>query len=174
MSDGDINAALGQSGPCPEVVCNGKTWKIGHPTQVAKAELNRIVVATAAAAVEQNRSVLPPAMFQQMISDLTAKIGKRYYQTWHEGWIEIALGQDGDILFLLSLLRQNHPAATEADARMLYAECGDQLKVAMAQVMPVFFQVLEADYPSQLPASQRETLANALRMRFLTPVEPTS
>lgn len=174
MSDGDLNATLGASGPCPEISCAGKTWKIGHPTQEAKAELNRIVVAVASAALEANRSVLPPAVFSQMFSDFTAKVSKRYYQTWHEGWIEIALGQDGDVLFLLSLMRIHQTGATEADARTLYTEAAEQVGVAMAQVMPVFFQVLEADYPSQLPKEQRANLSGVLRARFLSQAAPTS
>ena len=60
MSDGDLNATLGESGAPPEINYGGKVWKVGYPTQAAKAELNKIVVATAAAAVEEHRATLPP------------------------------------------------------------------------------------------------------------------
>ena len=171
--DGDLNATLGESGACPEIVHNGKTWKVGYPTQKAKAILNNLVVAYASAEIQTASESLPPALYQQMLSDFTTKIGQRYYKTWHQGWIEIAMGQDGDILFLLSLVKLHQPNATENDARMLFEECGPMVQTAMAQVMPVFFQILEADYPSQLPKENRAQLRAAAENRFRSLLKPT-
>lgn len=169
-----LNAVLGQSGACPEISDNGKTWKIAHPTQQAKAILNVLIVQRASEEIETQGKNLPPGVSARMFDSLTKMVVAKHFHTWHPGWLEAVGSQDGDILFLLSLLKINHPTATEADAFTLYANCPGKVKIALAQVMPPFFDLLEPDFPPQVEASQRAELMEGLRKKYLLPPEPST
>ncbi len=170
----DLNSVLGQSGACPEIELNGKAWKIGHPTQKAKTTLNVLVVQRAANEITSLEGLLPPATTARMFDALTKSIGAKHYQTWHPGWLDTMGSQDGDILFLQSLIRVNHPEATEQDAFDLYANRLGQVKIAMALVMPPFLDLLEKEFPPQIPEAQRAELMGQFRKRYLLPQEPST
>jgi hypothetical protein len=170
-----VQNLLGDAGACPEVELNGKAWKIGHPTQRAKAALEELAAAKAVSEVVALKGVVPPAAYAEMFADVMRGIKTGAYKTFSPGWVEQATGPAGGALFLLSLLRERHPEATEEDAVALAAAKPDEVQAALARVLPPFFEALLATAP--IPAAQKghvlKVLADAMA-DFLTPQTPTS
>ena len=151
-----VTGMLGNSGSCPEVSHGGKVCKIGHPSQGSKAELERLVVAVAGREVFELKGVLPPAQYAEILSSFTKMVSGGAYKTWAPGWQEVTTGNPH--LFLLALLRENHPEAKEADAVSLQDGCDDQVGVALAQVLPGFIKLLLRERKDVTP-EQREQIA---------------
>ncbi len=168
MADG-VNEVLGQSGPKPTITHNGKTWEIAHPTQKAKAHLVAIVTESAKASVRDLKPYTPPEEYAEMWDSVINKITARYFHTWHPGWMAAIGGQDGNVVLLLSLMRIAHPEATEADSRDLLTECPEEVAAAFAEVMPGFFDLLEKDFPPQVPKDQRAIHIAAIKRVFQSP-----
>ncbi len=156
-----VSAELGAAGPCPVVTYKGKPWSIGWPTQRAKATLENLVFLIAKRNVEQLKSVMPPHEFAIEQAALSSMIRGGKYRTWGPLWVEVNNGPDGNTLFLLSLLRENHPEATFADAEGMWAESTDDVQTALAQVIPGFFKLLVAAAPGT-PEQKAEILARSV------------
>lgn len=187
MLDGDeapsVTTLLGSSGACPEVRHNGKVWKIGHPTGRAKACLEQLAVASAFDEVEALQASLSPQRYQKAYRELLASVAAREYKTWGSGWQRVVWGEMSAQLFLLSLLRENHPEATEEDALMLAGAAPEKVSLALVQVVPTFLALLLSERTDVAP-EQREKImgaANEIAKRFNpnpspsapTPSEPT-
>lgn len=139
-----IQQTLGAAGACPEIVLDGKTWTIGHPTQRAKAVLEELAAARAVGEVRALKNALPPDAYAETFRELTASIAAGEYKTWAAGWQRVVFGPGGSGLFLLSLLREHQPRATEADALHLATAAPDETTAALARVIPGFFELLLA------------------------------
>lgn len=161
MSDGaespSVTTMLGAAGACPEIRHDGKTWKIGHPTQRAKACLEQLAVASAFDEVEALEATLPPQRYQKAYRELLASVAAREYKTWGPGWQRVVWGPMSAQLFLLSLLRENHPDATEDDALTLAGADPGRVSLALAQVIPSFLALLLSDRKDVTP-EQREKI----------------
>jgi hypothetical protein len=142
-------AALGDAVPPPEVQWNGKPWKIGHPTQGAKAELEKLVVEVAEGSLAELRGTLKPARFAALEKQLDDKILARQWQTWGSLWSEVINGPKSFPLFLLSLMRPHHPDATLADAEGLWLGANRACRNALVMVLPGFFELLAASLPAE-------------------------
>ncbi len=167
-----VQNLLGDAGACPEIEWNGKRWKIGHPTQGAKGCLEELVAAKAVAEVKAIKGVLPADDYAEMFKALLSRITTGYYRTFFPGWIEQTTGGGGAVLFLLSLLRERHPDATEADAVGLAGERGDEVQAALARVVPSFFEMLVASathIPPDQKAAMRSAMAGVVAAAFPPP-----
>lgn len=176
MSDSapGVQQILGNSGACPEIPLDGKVWRIGHPTQRAKAVLEELAAGRAVAEVRALKGVLPPDAYSEMFTELTKSIAAGDFKTWHPGWQRVTLGGGNSHLFLLSLLRECHPSATEADALRLAREAGEEVTAAMARVIPGFFDLLLAGL-GLTPDQQSETRAKIHEIvARLLPTPPTA
>ena len=149
-----ITTILGSAGACPEITALGKTWKIGHPTQRAKAVLEQLVVASAVAEVRQLKDVLPPDAYAETFRELTDAIASRHYKTWGAGWQRIVWGPRSGYLFLLSLLREHHPTATEDDVAALAGAAPEEVTAALIEVTPNFIRLLLLDRKDITPEQQ--------------------
>lgn len=161
MAADSLQVALGEAGACPEVGWNGKIWKIGHPTQRAKAILEELAADRSISEVVAMKAYLSPAAYAELFAESRRAIAKREYATWGEGWQAVMSSIDGGLLFLLSLLRVNHPEATEETVRGLMADKGDEVAAAMDRVMPPFFALLVESLPAP-PAERAKHLAGML------------
>src|ERR1700757_3924286 len=132
---------LGNSGAFPEIPLDGKVWKIGHPTQRAKAVLESLAIQKATDEVLSKEGVLPPAAFERVWESFTDKIAGGDFKTWRKGWRKAVFGPP-ETLFLLSILRENHPEATEKDALKIMIQKPRQLQVAYMEVVPGFLSLL--------------------------------
>lgn len=150
-------AALGAAAGPVEVEHAGKTWRVGHPTQRAKAELEKLVVAVAEQSLADIKDALPAARYAAKEKRLDDMIFARQWQTWGELWREVVDGPLSFPLFLLSLMRPYHEAATVQDAESLWLGANRACRRALVMVLPGFFKLL-AD---QLPADQEERRAAA-------------
>jgi hypothetical protein len=153
---------LGAAGACPEISFGGKTWKIGHPTGRAKAALEELAVGRAVWHVRELKGVLPHDDYQATFRELTASISAGDYKTWGDGWQRMLFsGVNNGVLFVLALLRECHPEATEADARNLAANEPEQVNAALARVIPDFLcKLLDG-----LPLSTEERTQAEARIR---------
>ncbi len=155
-----VQNLLGDAGACPEVEWNRKVWKIGHPTQGAKGALEELAAAKAVAAVTELKGAVPPATYAEMFENVMRGIKTQAYKTFAPGWLEQATGPAGGTLFLLSLLRERHPDATEEDAVGLATARPDEVQAALARVLPPFFDLLLEKAP--LPATQKQAVLAAV------------
>lgn len=166
---------LGDAGACPEVELGGKTWRIGHPTQRAKAALEELAAASAVAEVVALKGVVPAATYAEMFEGVARAVKRREYRTFGPGWLEQTTGPAGGSLFLLSLLRERHPEATEDDALALATAKPDEVQAALARVLPPFFELLMAKAP--IPDAQKPKVLAAITgamADFLRGPTPTS
>jgi hypothetical protein len=168
MSLGDV---LGSSGPCPEITVKGKTWKIGHPTQKAKAELENLAVRAAVSEVRSLKEVLPADAYKEAFAELTASISARDFRTWGTGWQRIVWGPQSVHLFLLSLLREHQSQATESDAIELATSAPEELAAALAQVVPSFVLLLLNDR-KDITHQQRDEILRVVQERISQQPQP--
>ena len=162
-----VTTMLGASGACPEIRLNGKVWKVGHPTQRAKATLETLAVAQAVAEATALKDVLPAEQYAQLFKQITDNIGAKHYKTWGDGWREIVWGPQSTHLFFLSLLRENHPDATEEDAQALMDGAAEQVAAALVQVIPPFVSLL-LDARKGMTPEQRRHVMGVVRERLET------
>jgi hypothetical protein len=160
MDSPSVQNLLGAAGGCPEIILGGKTWKIGHPTQRAKGVLEELVVSKAVAEIIALKRLLPAEQYSEMFKSLREAIESGDYHTGGTSWAKIALTGLNAHLFLLALLRENHPEATEEDARKLAISEPEQVQLALARVVPGFFDLLLSGLP--LPPDQRAKVRAAL------------
>jgi hypothetical protein len=142
-----VGPVLGDAGPPAEFEFRGRTWKVGHPVQAAKAELEKLVLQYVLESHEAMRGVWPDAKFAAKEKELDELIYGRHYRTWGSLWKVAVNGPDGNALLLLSLLKAHQPAAALDDARAMWANATRQVLIAYAQVMPDFFSALVASHP---------------------------
>ncbi len=156
---------LGDAGACPEITHKGKAWKLGHPTQRAKAALEELVTSAAVREVTAMKSYLPAGDYRELLAELQGAISAGSYRTWGAGWQRVIGGTDGSVMFLLSLLRERQPEAALADAWALATDCADEIGLGMVRVVPGFFALLVEAYPVPLPPEKKaELVATATEM----------
>lgn len=163
--DGDDNPSvtdmLGSAGACPEIKHNGKTWRVGHPTQRAKATLEVLAADVAIAEVEALEATMDPKRYAKAYKHVMTSVQSREYRTWGEGWQKVVWGPMSSHLFLFSLIRENHPDATEANVIELMQTEPTQVARALAQVVPPFVRLLLSER-RDIPPKQREELLRGL------------
>lgn len=148
-----IGDLLGDAGALPEIEYGGRVWKIGKPTQRAGDCLVQLTIRAAMREIQALKGVVDDADYRAMFDDFTVSVQTGAYKTWGDRWSAMAAGMDGTVRFLLSLLRERHPDATESDAMSLMVNCGDEVKAAFAQVLPPFLFLLLDHHPAVLAAS---------------------
>lgn len=166
-----VTTLLGSAGARPEIRHAGTVWKIGHPSQRAKSELELLAVAAAFAEVRELKAALPADAYAEAFQELVSSVAAKHYKTWGPGWQRVVWGPQSSHLFLLSLLREAHAQATEADAKALAAACPEEVTLALVQVVPNFVSLLLNDRPELTP-EQRENLmgvVNAALAKLLPP-----
>lgn len=166
-----VGVMLGAAGPCPEVEHGGRAWKVGHPTERARVELERLAVQVASRSIYELEAALPPQEFKKASETFVRAVSAKRYKTWGEGWQEIVFSPENLHLFLLSLLRQNHPDATEDLAQELISACRLQVSVALAQVLPDFIKLLLRAHKMLTP-EQRERFAGEFVERATAALAP--
>jgi len=158
MSDTPMGAARA----CPEIEWNGQTWKIGYPTGRAKDILKKLFIRQATDDVISLKNVLDGEQYAEMFESHRLALQSGKFEPFKPGWNAVMQSPNGGSLFLLSLLRLNHPNATLADANGITMDKGDELALIIDQVMPDFFSVLVADLKIS-PEKRQETLATLMQ-----------
>lgn len=168
-----VQNTLGAAGACPEIPLDGRVWRVGHPTQRAKAALEEFAAAAAVNEALALKGVLPPAAYQELFAATARDVQAKAFRTWGPGWQRVVFDPLNSHLFLWSLLRENHPDATEADARRLMAAEPDRVSLALARVVPDFFRMLLDGLG--LTADRRAAAEEAIRAftATLSPQPPT-
>lgn len=161
-----VGLELGDSGPCPKIVHKDKTWLLGHPTQRAKAELELLVIEQAKRNLEAVRPVLSAAEYRAEENELRMAIRGGHHKTWGPLWVAINNGPDTNTLFLTSLLRERQLEAKVEDAERLWDECAEEVKDALALVVPSFYAILVQKLPGT--PEQRAKILAASVAEFLS------
>lgn len=174
-TDAGIGPAIGDAGPCPKIVFNGKTWTIGHPTQVAKVELELLVIDVAQANIDAFKR-RDPAKHEAKSKLLDLQIEGGHHKTGGELWATVNNGPDGQPLFLASLLKENHPEITLADAKAMFRQEQRQVRRALALTVPSFFEILANDLPltPEDRAAKRAELTAEFLAAMAEPVASTA
>ncbi len=157
-----VMESLGDAGACPEIDLNGKLWTIGHPTQRAKAELEKLAVQQATREILDARPLIGDVAYQEAMTSHRRGMAAKEYKTFGAGWQAVIQGPDGHVLFLLALLRERHPEANEGIARELISTRGDEVAVALMQVAPPFCEMLVRDMTAT-PEEKAEALAKMVQ-----------
>lgn len=161
-----VQQHLGAAGACPEIEWGGKTWRVGHPVQKARAALEELVAAKAVAETRALEGILDPAAYDAAQKDCLRAIRAGECRTWGAQWVATVNGPDGDYLFLMSLIKPQHPDATEADVSGLMSDRGFELAAALERVCPAFFTELAAARKGAT-ARQRQEIADQFTARLL-------
>ena len=164
-----VQNTLGAAGACPEIPLDGRVWRVGHPTQRAKAALEEFAASAAVNEVLSLKGVLPAAAYSELWAQTARDVQGRSFRTWGPGWQRVVFDPLNAHLFLWSLLRECHPDATEADAKRLMAAEPERVSLALARVVPDFFRLLLAGL--SLTADQ-QTQAEAALAAFAATLAP--
>lgn len=134
--------ALGSAGACPEVRWGDKTYRVGFPTQRAKARLEALVAAQAVAEVRALRDSLDPAAYAEMFEAVNDAVRTRQHRTGGRMWQRALAEPGGVLLFPLALFREHHPDMTPEELRALMIAEPEQVRAALLQVVPGFFRAV--------------------------------
>lgn len=181
-----VTVSLGASGVCPPVEFGGKTYRLGHPTQVAKAdyELGIIEAEKRSIAQQLKHGIISPAEAAAERSKLGSALDRGDQKAGKPLWLAYTFGhpETGDtsrvmtglMIYVHGLFRQNHPDLTFADVGAIWDGAGEDLKLAMKQVVPSFF-TWAADAMS-LPPDARAQIAATVETMLggMFPVPATS
>lgn len=146
-------ALLAPDSALPEIPHGGTVWKLGRPDQDARARLEKLAIKVAVDQVRALKGVLDPGAYQELFGDVTRNLGR--YATWRDRWQEVVFDPANGHLFLWSLLQAHHPAVTAEQVLRLIAEAPEEAELALAQVLPDFFQVLLSAALELVPAADR-------------------
>lgn len=149
---------------CPVIQHGEKLWKIGHPTQAAKDRLEKLVVADAWENVTAARLGIPD-VDDEAARSFHEAVRNREYRTGGKMWAAAFSRPDGQVKFYLSLIREHHPEATEADVMRLMADKPDEFLTAIELVTPRFFFV--AAEAMKLPPDKAKAWAEKLGAEFV-------
>lgn len=153
-----VQALLGDAGAPAEIHTGSgdaaRVWKVGHPTQKAKAVLEELVT-------QHARKALLATGDPNALSAWLDRVEAGEYRTLRPGWVRVTRGPDGGALFLAALLRTHHPDATPADAAALAEAEPEQVKAATLRVAPQLFRLL-AESAGLPPETVRAVAAEAM------------
>jgi hypothetical protein len=170
VSVGDV---LGAAGSPAEVVWGGKTYKVGPPTDGAISRVEMLVAAQAGAEVDALKGVLPDSQHRELADDLKRKLMARSHRAGGDLFTETLQSPDGQVLYLLALLREYHPEMTERDARRMTADVPDQVERALILVTPDFL-MLVAEMKGADPRRVQAILDQLNRSTGSSPGSPAS
>lgn len=147
-----VTVALGAAGVFPPVEYDGKTYLLGHPTQVAKAdyELGVVEAEKRSIAAQLRHGLITPAEASVEKSKLGIALDRGDHKTGKKLWLSYVFRdpETGDtsrwmtglLVFVHCLFRQNHPAITFPEVQAIADGAADDLKLALKQVTPAFFR----------------------------------
>jgi len=135
--------ALGAAGVCPEIVWGDRVYRLGHPTQRAKAAFCDLIADAEFRGVQTAlaRGYMTEAKADAAVERLGQRIDRREHQPGGELFYKYSLGSEagaGAVLFLLSLFRENHPGMTREDVAALSEARPAEVKFAVRRVVPLF------------------------------------
>lgn len=165
-----VQQILGAAGACPEIVHGKRRWKVGHPTQAAKARLEKLAAKVALDEVRRLKDTLDPAAYQEAFGEAVKSL--KNYRTWRPGWQAVVFDPANSHLYLWSLIQEHHPDASEEDVLAICRDAPEEVVAAMAQVLPDFFRLLLSEIrPHLSPEAFAAAEATVGQMRAR--LEPT-
>ena len=138
-SVGDV---LGAAGEPATVRWRDRDYRVGPPTTGAITRAEMLVAKAAGSELDALRGQLPDAQFRKLDTALTAKLLARAHRAGGELFNEVMGSPDGQVLYLLALLREHHPDLNESDARGMMAEVPEQVERALILVTPDFLRLV--------------------------------
>lgn len=164
-----VTATLGQSGACPPIAHCGKTYRLGHPIQTAKALYEDAIVEAERRAIDTllRRKWITPQQHRDDLKALAGQVESGQHAWGGPLWLKYTFGDQAAAsaeLFLLALLQVNHPDAGIELARAMMAADSIDVRLAIAKVVPGFFEW--AVETLQLPEPERLKVAAAVAERM--------
>lgn len=121
------------------VTSGGTTWRVGLPTQAAKARYEQLVFEREKDLVMRQKAFLPVADFQARCDALARQLEDRQFATGQPLWLKYASSGEGWVMWLQSLLAEHHPEVTFRQVVDLLKDKGDEVRLVLAAVVPNFF-----------------------------------
>ena len=143
MAD-SIQDVLGAAGECPQVRHGDRVYKLGFPTQRAKARIEELVAAQAVREVLDLKPALPPAAYAELTDGVRADVAAKAHRTGGPLWARVLNGPGGQNIFLLAFFRENHPDVTADEVDALAAHHPEEVNAALLRVLPDFFEIVGA------------------------------
>lgn len=166
-----LSDILGAAGGAFPVEHAGRTWRVGAPTLRARDVFHKLLVAAALKAAQESDLDIPGLGTLKQFRD---DHHQKKYRPGAEKWREWAEGEEGNALFLASLLYQHHPAEASVElAKQMIEESPDAVAVALGEVLPGFFDLLAADERMPRPVRDLYSRAAAHLRRKATGAPPT-
>lgn len=152
----EIPSMIQQLGLPSDVPFGGQVYKLGPPSQKAKAILEELVAVQAVTGLSKLQHVLPPDRFRRMESVISRQLAAEEHATGGELWGEVLGTPAGSTLFTLSLFRVNHPEMTREQCEEISAGASVELSAALVRQVPGFF---EQAFPKMPPAERAKRVA---------------
>lgn len=152
-------------GDCPRITVDGIEWKVGWPTKRAKKRLEQMVAGKAITEVDSLKDMLSAELYRKKSDDVLSLVTAGEHRVGGQLWNRVMASESGATLYLLSLLRENHPDATEEQTYRLMLHSPEQVRVAIALVTPNFYRLigeekgLTPDQQAQLMKQAQDALS---------------
>lgn len=154
MGDG-----LNGASDCPRIKTESAEYKVGWPTKRARKRLEQLVAARAITELEELADTLRPDVYRTRSDKVLALVTAGAHKVGGELWNTVMASEAGATLYLLSLVREHHPDATEEHVNALLYKYPDQVQVAIRLVTPNFYRLLGEERgltPEQLDQLQKQ------------------
>lgn len=140
-----VGDALGAAGACPAIDFNGKAYRLGHPTQQAKARFEQAVVDAELSnfRTQLARGFVTQAEYDEKIDRLGGQCDRREHAVGGPLWLKYTVGREvmaGWQLHVWSLFAENHGDITPADVRAMMADDPAALRLLVRRTVPPFFE----------------------------------
>lgn len=130
---------LADAGPPLTVQYEGRTYRLGFPTQAAKARYENLVLKAETDMVLRQKAFLPPDDYQMRCDKLSEQINGRAFATGEPLWMKYSLSPTGWLLWVQSLFGEHHPEITAEDVVKLLSAKGEEVRFLLGAVVPSFF-----------------------------------
>lgn len=139
--DPAISDVLADAGGPVEITDSaGRRWKIGYPTNGAKARLEKLVFQEELRLLRRQKDlgILTDAEFE-VRGERLAKQAQREFAEGKPLYVKHTAQGDGAVLWVQSLLMEHHPDVTRDEVEALLADRKVEVKAALEVVVPPFF-----------------------------------
>lgn len=119
----------------------GRRWKVGYPTQRAKARLEKLVFQEEMALLREQKElgILTETEFEVRAERLAKQAKAKDFAEGKPLWVKHTTQADGAVLWIQSLLMEHQPDVTREQVTALLADRGPEVRAAVEVVVPPFF-----------------------------------
>jgi hypothetical protein len=120
------------------VTVGGKVWRLGFPTQNAKARFEQYLVDYELKLVKRQKAFLSPDEYTARMDAFAEQVENRAFSTGGVLWLKHSLKPVGWMLWVRALFAENHKDITPDQVAEVVKAAPEEMRVALLMVIPPF------------------------------------